>query len=208
MTSSPSDWLSEIGLAQFDYSAVANIQSYAEEFARDRGVEFFRAFLELGAADFALAPLYPRPLPAGQRTILDKLQQPPPSFPVSVSDIHVAYAIFKTNCGPFSEHPQKSPSELAFWDVFTFAGDMSKLELTGLTNVNNLADPANMQTLVDNLGKQYEEAGLGSPIVESGLMAAQGLVWFAKLAVLRGEDYTSAQGMSFADRFLRRPEIA
>ena len=115
MTSSPSDWLSEIGLARFENSAVANIQSYVEEFRGAHDAEFFRAFLELGAVDFALAPLYQqRPFQArtaSEWNFLDKLQQPFPSFPVSVSDTDVAYAIFKTNCGPFSEHRPKQVEE-------------------------------------------------------------------------------------------------
>ena len=46
-----------------------------------------------------------------------------------------------------------------------------------------------------------ELAGTLSGRFESGLLAAQGLVWFAKLAALRGEDYTAPRSSQFVDRF-------
>jgi len=206
MTTHAFDWLSMIGLADFQESARADAESYAdtyyENFAGVRDEEPFRAFIELGAVEFALAPLYHNPIRTGQGIILGNVQQPPPGFPVSVSDRHVAYAIFKTDCGPFFEHSWKTPNEITLWDVFTFAGDMSKVELMGFANdVNTLANPDRMQALIDDLGRRYIEAGLGYPIVESGLLDAQGLIWFAKLAVLRGEDYMNVRGWRFTDRF-------
>jgi hypothetical protein len=105
------------------------------------------------------------------------------------------------------EHRQKARSELRPWDVFAFAGDMSKFELLGISDdINALADPKIMQAMVEALVDRYNRAGLGSRVVESGLLAIQGLVWFAKLALLRGEDYTEMQDLRFVARYL--PEIA
>jgi hypothetical protein len=103
------------------------------------------------------------------------------------------------------EHSRKDPSELKPWDVFTFAGDMSKVELLDIPgDVNALAEPGIMQYIIDKLAEQYIQAGFRSRVVESGLLDAQGLVWFAKLALLRGQDYTKMEGLQFAARFLRR----
>lgn len=209
MPSLPSEWLREIGLAEFDRSAAADVGAYAAQFARSRGVEFFQAFTEFGAAEYALAPLYHSGLSAGGQFILGATSQAYPTFPVHVSDSDVSSAIFKTNCGPFDEHARKAPGQLRFWDVFAFAGDMSKIELMGFgDDVNALADPDRMEALIEALAERYQRAGVGDRVVESGLLAAQGLVWFAKLALLRGEDYTAAPSQRFVSRFSRRYEVS
>jgi len=215
MPQPPSDWLRNIGLAEFTPSAIGDIGLYAETWVGREvaHTEEFRAFIELGAVEFALAPLYRGTLSSGATRILEGIQQPNPVFPVGVSDRNAADAIYKTNCGPFSEHSRKSREELRPWDVFAFAGDMSKFELLRRSgdvevsdDVNALSDPRIMQTALDALARRYTDAGLGSRVVESGLLAAQGLIWFAKLALLRGEDYTEAQDLPSARaRFFRGP---
>jgi hypothetical protein len=198
----PSGWLNDIGIAEFAPEAVRLIAVYSQTWAQVRSEvsaqeESFRAFIEFGAVEFALAPLYDG---AGEAR-----RTPNQILPIKVSDSAAADAIFKTDCGPFMEHAQKLPSELKPWDIFAFAGDMSKLELLGLSeDINALADPKNMEFAVTELAMRYDRAGFGDRIVESGILAAQGLIWFAKLAVLRQEDYTEAQNLKFAARFLRR----
>ena len=206
----PSQWLREIGLAEFAPSAISDVRLYAQAWAQTRNEavieeESFRAFIEFGATEFALAPLYRGSLHTEQGQILRAAPQPSQVFPIRVSDSAVADAVYKTDCGPFMEHSRKDPSELRPWDIFVFAGDMSKLELLGLSgdDVIEFAGPGNMQIVVDALAGLYNRAGLGSRVVESGLLAAQGLVWSAKLALLRGEDYTRMEGMQFAARFLQ-----
>jgi len=192
----PSEWLSQLGIAEFETSASTALSSYAEYFAGSRGGEFFRAFTEFGAVEFALAPLYHSSLKAGAQRILNEAPEPYPVFPVLVTYADVMNAIYKTNCGPFDEHGRKQPAELRSWDVFTFAGDMSKVEMLGFGNdVNSLADPVQMRALYYSLAQRYESADLGSRVVESGLLSATCLVWFAKLTLLRGEDYTAAQDL-------------
>jgi len=134
--------------------------------------------------------------------ILTDLPQPPQAFPITVSHRAVADAIYKTDCGPFAEHRLKTSDELKPWDVFTFAGDMSKFELLGVSDdVNALADHKIMELMIDSLAEQYTRAGLGGRIVESGVLAAQGIVWFSKVTLLRGDDYTEARDLRFAERF-------
>jgi hypothetical protein len=206
----PSLWLSEIGLAEFAPSARSDVELYAQAWAQVRSEaatqeESFRAFIEFGAVEFALAPLYRGSLYTQQGQILASEPEPNQLFPIHISDNAVANAVYKTDCGPFMEHLWKDSSELRPWDVFAFAGDMSKLELLHISDdINTLADPGIMQIVVDGLAQRYIQAGLGSRVVESGLLDAQGLVWFAKLALLRGEDYTKMEGLQFAARFLRR----
>jgi hypothetical protein len=208
----PSKWLRDRGLVEFASSASASAWLYARGWAEARPEragqhDSFQAFIELGATDFALAPLYRGSLIVGEHQILENSSQPDLIFPIAVSDDNVADAVYKTDCGPFMGHEQKKQSELRPWDVFTFAGDMSKFELLGIGyDINVLADPKVMQAMMEALAGRYAEAGLGRRVVESGLLAAQGLVWFAKLALLRGEDYTDIRGLGFIDRYL--PEIA
>lgn len=66
---------------------------------------------------------------------------------------------------------------------------------------NALADPKLMEAMVDALTDRYTRVGLGERIVESGVLAAQGIIWFSKVAVLRGEDYTQARDLPFTARF-------
>jgi hypothetical protein len=205
----PSEWLRDLGIATFAPSAISDIGLYAEGWARSRAAEpdqenLFRSFIEFGAVEFALEPIYRGSLLVGQQRILEDMPAYGEIFPISVSDTAAADSVYKTDCGPFSEHRQKNRSELRPWDVFTFAGDMSKVELLGYSDdVNRLADPEEMQNLIEGLSERYSRAGLGSRVVESGLLAAQGLVWFAKLALLREEDYTDTRGLRFMARFLR-----
>ena len=211
----PSQWLREIGLAEFESSAISDIQLYARAWAQTQAKaateeDSFRAFIELGATEFAMAPLYRGGLSTepGQM-ILSDAPQPSQRFPIPVRNDNAADAVYKTDCGPFIEHSWKDPSQLKSWDVFTFAGDMSKFELLGVSDdINVLADPKVMETVVDELAGRYIRAGLGSRVVDSGLLAAQGLVWFAKAALLRGEDYTEAQNLQFMARFLRGPAVS
>jgi hypothetical protein len=210
----PSQWLREIGLADFALSAVDDVGQYARAWAQARAEEAsqedsFRAFIEFGAVDFALAPLYRGSLRTEQGQILRSRQQPNQVFPIRVSDSAVADAVYKTDCGPFMQHSRKDSSDLRPWDVFAFAGDMSKFELLRISDdINTLAEPGIMQAVVNTLAERYIQAGLGSRVVESGLLDAQGLVWFAKLALLRGEDYTKMEGLQFAARFLRGMPMA
>jgi len=154
-----------------------------------------------------MAPLYRGTLPLEQGPILEDVPPPDRILPIYVSDSAAADAVYKTDCGPFMEHLQKERSQLRPWDIFTFAGDMSKVELLGYSDdINVLADPKVMQTAMEALAERYDRAGLGNRVVESGLLAAQGVVWFAKLTLLRGEDFTEAQNLQFAQRYL--PEIA
>lgn len=196
----PSEWLNTRGLIQFTKPAIESIASYTQAWTTVRTApteagQSFRTYIELGAIDFALAPLY-RDDPRGPTTGTAPADR---IFPITVPDSAAADAIFKTDCGPFMEHEQKEPSELRPWDVFTFAGDMSKLELLGLNaDVNALADRKVMESLIDALAERYNAAGLGDRVVESGLLAVQGLVWFAKLALLRGEDYTDMRDLHIA----------
>jgi hypothetical protein len=209
----PSEWLNRIGIVQFTQPAIDSIWSYAQAWAGTRAVysteaeQSFRAFIELGAIEFALVPLYRGDLSAGEKGLLADISPVGRIFPVTVPDSAAADAIFKTDCGPFSEHRPKEQSGLRLWDVFTFAGDMSKFELLGFADkANALADHKVMQTQVDALAERYNAAGLSNRVVESGLLAVQGLVWFAKLALLRGEDYTDTRDLHFVARYL--PEIA
>ncbi len=206
----PSEWLRDKRVAEFTPSALSDIDVYAHEWSVLRGVDSdqqnsFQAFIELGAVEFALTPLYRGSLALDKGgMILENV--PPPNqvvFPVHVTDSVAADAIYKTDCGPFMEHSLKKESELRPWDVFAFAGDMSKVELLGYSdNINALADPATMQYLLEQLAERYRGAGLGERIVESGLLAAQGLVWSAKLALLRREDYTETSGLPFVATYL------
>jgi hypothetical protein len=212
----PSQWFGEIGLADFDSSAVSDIQLYARAWAQSQGAgttqeDSVRAFIELGATEFAMAPLYRGGLITGpDQMILSDTSQFDWSFPIRVSVDDAADAVYETDCGPFmDEHLMKASSALRPWDVFTFSGSMSKFELLAISeDINTLADPKVMQAMVDGLAERYSRAGIGSRVVESGLLAAQGLVWFAKLALLRGEDYTQAQDLQFAARFLRGPAVS
>lgn len=212
----PSEWLRDIRLAEFTPSAISDIDVYAHEWSVLRGAESnqqnsFQAFIELGAIEFALTPLYRGSLTLDKGgKILENVPSPNQViFPVHITDSVAADAIYKTDCGPFMEHSLKEEGELRPWDVFAFAGDMSKVELLGYSdNINALADPANMQALLEQLAERYRGAGLGDRIVESGLLAAQGLVWSAKLALLRGEDYTETRGLPFVARYLPGPAIA
>ena len=212
----PSLWLREIGLAEFDSSAISDIQLYAQAWAQTRAAgateeDSVRAFIELGATEFAMAPLYRGGLSTGPgQMILSDASQSDWSFPIRVSTDDAADAVYETDCGPFmDEHLLKASRALRPWDVFTFSGSMSKFELLAISDdINTLADPKVMQTMVEALAERYIRAGIGSRVVESGLLAAQGLVWFAKLALLRGEDYTHAQGLQFAARFLRGPAVS
>jgi hypothetical protein len=203
----PSEWLSSIGVAKFALSGIGDIALYARQWAEIRGEEAtqeksFRAFIEFGAVEFALAPLYRGSLPIGGDLILKDLQPPELVFPVNVPDSAIADAIYETDCGPFFEHRTKAASQLRPWDVLAFAGDMSKLELLGLSDdINMLSDPKTMQGAIENLASRYARAGLGSRVVESRLLAAQGLIWFSKLALLRGEDYTETHDLPFAANF-------
>jgi hypothetical protein len=207
----PSQWLSQIGLAEFEPRARSDIELYAHakaggKFHPDSSTqeESFRAFIEFGAVEFALAPLYHGGISIpGQNRILEGEPLPNQVFPVHVSNSAAADAVYKTDCGPFAEHSRKDPSELRPWDVFTFAGDMSKVELLDIPgDINALAEPGIMQYVIDKLAEEYIQAGFRSRVVESGLLDAQGIVWFAKLAVLRGVDYTEMEGLQFAARFL------
>jgi hypothetical protein len=194
----PSEWLREIDLAEFAPSAKRDIEAYGHDWAGRPGVDpternRFQAFIEFGAVEFALMPFYRGGLQLyNHGNILENVPLPnPPIFPVRVTDRDAADAIYKTDCGPFREHRMKEQYELRPWDVFAFAGDMSKAELLGFTeNINVLAEPAIMQNLLTQLSERYSQAGLGDRVVESRLLAAQGFIWFAKLALLRGEDYT------------------
>lgn len=211
----PSRWLSEIGLAEFEASAINGITSYAQIWAAAReqadvAVDSFQAFVELGAVEFALAPYFRRGVRfAGPNQMVLEPPQPNQVFPLQVGDEATADAIFKTDCGPFLEHARKAVDEIRPWDVFTFAGDMSKFELLlpGAGNVNVLADPKAMQGMMDALAQRYNRAGLGSQVVGSGVLAAQGIVWSAKLALLRGEDYTEIQHLDFAAPFRHGPGL-
>jgi hypothetical protein len=205
----PSDWLRERGLIYFEPSAANTIWSYAREWAENQteysteAEKAFQSFIEFGAVDFALEPLYRGDISAGEKGLLTDFSPVERIFPVHVPDSAAADAVFKTNCGPFMEHTQKRPSELRPWDVFTFAGDMSKMELLGISgDVNVLADQEIMETTINALAERYTRAGLGDRVVESGLLATQGLVWFAKLALLRSEDYTNARHLNFVRRYL------
>jgi hypothetical protein len=196
MLTLPSEWLSNIGVAEFAPLATNGIRAYSRAWAERRGADTdqehsFQAFTEFEAVEFALMPLYRGSATSDEGTIL----------PVRVTDQAAADALFKTDCGPFMEHVWKERHQLRPWDLFAFAGDMSKAELLGFSeDVNVLAEPEAMQYLLQQLAERYTQAGLGDRIVTSGLLAAQGLVWSAKLAVLRGEDYVE-QGASFLSRF-------
>ncbi len=202
----PSEWLRDEGLAQFTSSAKQDIEVYGDEWAARYGVDRhqqnpFQAFTELGAVEFALMPLFRGGLilKAGGYILEDVPSPEGAVFPVGVNGRAAADAIYKTDCGPFFECAWKEQVNLRPWDVFTFAGDMSKAELLGFSeNINVLAEPANMQYLVLQLADRYRRAGLGDRVVESGLLAVQGLVWLAKLALLRREDYTQA-GSSYLE---------
>jgi hypothetical protein len=211
----PSQWLSEFGVAEFAESAVSNIEQYARGWAfvrseQSEAEDSFRSFIELGAAEFALAPLYRGELTVqGGPWVLAGLPPAELGLPVHVDDRAAADAIYKTDCGPFMEHLRKDSSQLKPWDVFTFAGDMSKFELLSLTSdVNALADPKVMDGAVSAMAERYINAGLGVRVVESGLLAAQELVWSTKLAVLRGTDYTHPRDLNFASRFLGGQALA
>jgi hypothetical protein len=157
----PSEWLSDIGLAKFTHSAISDIEQYASAWAEARGEtdpeqHSFWAFTELEAAEFAMAPLYRGSFFAGRNEILGDMLPPSHRFPVQVGDLDAADAIYKTDCGPFLEHSRKNPWELRPWDIFAFAGDMSKFELVlGSYDVNILADPRTMQTTLEELGERY-----------------------------------------------------
>lgn len=192
----PSEWLKNIGIAEFIPSARESLSAYSRAWAERSGAEpdhatSFQAFTELEAVEFALMPLYRGSPTSDKGTIL----------PVLVTDRAAADALFKTDCGPFMEHVWKEQHELRPWDLFAFAGDMSKAELLGFSeDVNVLAEPEAMQYLLLQMAERYVQAGFRDRIVKSGLLAAQGLVWSAKLAVLRGEDYMD-HGASFLSGF-------
>jgi hypothetical protein len=193
---SPSEWLSNIGVAKFAPGATYGISAYSRAWAERSGADSdrensFQAFNEFEAVEFAMMPLYRGSATADEETIL----------PVHVTTEAAADALFKTDCGPFMEHVWKEQHQLRPWDLFAFAGDMSKAELLGFSeDVNVLAEPQAMEYLIQQMAERYIQAGLGDRIVKSGLLAAQGLVWSAKLAVLRGEDYTE-HGASSLSRF-------
>jgi hypothetical protein len=194
----PSEWLRDMGLAEFTPSAVRDIEAYGHAWSERHDIDPdqfnpFQAFIELGAVEFALVPMFGGSLRFDNGvTILERVPRPDRVvFPVQVTDRDAAYAIYKTDCGPFQEHKIKGQGELKSWDVFAFAGDMSKAELIGFSeDINVLAEPESMRSLMQQMANRYMQAGVGDRIVESGLLAAQGIVWFAKLALLRGEvDY-------------------
>lgn len=199
----PSEWFREIGVAEFESSAVQLIEGYARVWAESKDEQSdtetgFRAFIELGAVEFSMAPLFGRNLVPGQP--LDKPLRPWQLLPLTIDDNAAAQAILKTDCGPFSEHSRKSTADLKPWDLFTFAGDMSKLELLGISDINVLADSGRMEGLVDDLSGRYRQSGLGGHVVESGLLATEAFVWAVKLALLRGDDYTNAASLAFVSR--------
>ena len=203
MPSHPSEWLAEMRLARFGADAAEFLSRYrawsAERSLVTERPDFAQDYVELGAVEFALAP----------RIVSAALELQPvisPALPVDILPTHLGLAALKTNCGPFVEHRRKAPDELQPWDMFTFAGDMSKAELLEVRNINDLATLKSMERFVARLAKRYEDAGLGPALVDSGLLSAQGIVWFAKLALLRGEDPSQARNLRFAESLPAHPD--
>jgi hypothetical protein len=199
----PSEWLAEIGVARFGADATEFLLRYrawsAERSLVTERPDFAQDYIELGAVEFALGP----------RIVSAALELQPVislALPVDILPTHLGLAALKTNCGPFGEHGLKAPDELRPWDLFTFAGDMSKAELLQVRNVNELATLKSMEQFVARLAKRYEDAGLGPALVDSGLLSAQGVVWFAKLALLRGEDPAQARNLRFAESLAAHPD--
>jgi hypothetical protein len=193
--SHPSEWLVELGIIHLEPASAELLSRYDASMV-ERGLaperqDFARDYVELGAVDFALGG---RMIASAQD---EKLAAS--ALPVTITPSHLGLSLFKTNCGPFGEHGRKAPEELQPWDVFAFAGDMSKAELLGVRGVNELATVEGMQDFIARLARRYGDAGLSKAVVDSGLLAAQGVVWFAKLALLRGEDPAQAQNLRFAE---------
>jgi len=192
----PAEWLGEMGIARFEADGSKFPSLYHEWGGAHRPSanrpDFVQDYIELGAVEFALAPqIVSAALGARPATI--------PILPVDVSSEHLGLAGLKTNCGPFGEHKIKGLDDLRPWDVFAFSGDMSKAELLDAQDVNALANPYAMEHFIVELARRYRSAGLGPALVDSGVLAAQGVVWYAKLALLRGEDPTQAQNLRFTE---------
>lgn len=191
MPSSAAEWLQGLGVAQLVDSADALSQSYASTWAVSRGlrrsaVPEMLGLVELGAIEFALSPYFLHfPVPDGTAFQLSNILATPLSFPIAVGPLFVLPSIFKTDCGPFIEHSRKAPEDIKPWDVFLFAGDMSKAEIWELSDL--LPDYGAVSRLTSRLANSYEAVGLGPSIVDSGLLVAQGLVWASRLALLRNE---------------------
>lgn len=189
------DWLQDLKVGQFAEGTEAQAQLYANQWAPrillgrsgvgDMTPEFLADFVELGATEFALAIYFVHGLSTDATTFAPLEGVPALSFPIPVFPGHVAMAIFKTDCGPFIEHGRKRPEEIQPWDVFLFSGDMSKAEVSQTTDL--LPRYEAITSLVETLSIRFTEVGLHDAVEESGLLAAQGLVWAARLALLRGE---------------------
>jgi hypothetical protein len=191
----PSAWLAEMGMIRLGPDTtelLAQFRSWVVESGLvPERPDFAQDYLELGAVEFAL----------GDRMVSSAQTEKPvgSALPVDILPNHLSLAFFKTNCGPFGEHRLKAPDELRHWDVFAFAGDMSKAELLGVRDINELATVEGMQGFIARLADRYEDAGLRPAMVDSGLLPSQGVVWFAKLALLRGEDPAQARNLQFAE---------
>ncbi len=191
----PSEWLAEMGMIHLE-PGTPELLKQSRTWLVESGLaperpDFAQDYVELGAVEFALSD---RMVAATQD---EKLAAS--ALPVNIMPNHLNLSFFKTNCGPFGEHGHKAVDELQLWDMFAFAGDMSKAELLGVRGVNELATVEGMQDYIARLARRYGDAGLRTAVVDSGLLSAQGVVWFAKLALLRGEDPAQAQNLRFAE---------
>lgn len=168
-------WLEEHGV--FNFAEVSS--EVAEAFAG--GNSQLVDLIELNAAELALVRTH-SPQTFGRLPDAPRLEVPDVSFPIRVNDADLALAVLKTDCGPFFEHGPKSARGIEPWDVFLFAGDMSKLDWLSRTPRGRRFAAANLTGFVAQLQQAYEPFGPGL----KRLAEIQGVLWLAKSTVLSG----------------------
>jgi hypothetical protein len=116
------------------------------------------------------------------------------SLPIPVTSRELVFALFKTNCGPFFEHGSKALDEIKLWDVFLFAGDMSKFEwLTPSLAPQDLARDEGVESFVGALRDRYR--AVGGALIE--LTELQAFLWRAKVQVLIREPLADVRWTGF-----------
>lgn len=215
MSPRPSEWLSDMSIAEYTVSATSAVATYAgtwavraEALATEQ--DSFGAYCELCAAEFALAPLYRGSLDLPGELLFSPEQIENAALPVQVTRRHAEDAIYKTDCGPFMEHQTKALREIRPWDVFAFAGDMSKLELLGFAgDVNAIADPMTMDGFLRALAERYGRTErVAGQIVNSGLLAAHGAIWLGKISLLHGVQSAPIDDVPFITQYFPPESIA
>lgn len=208
MPSPFAEWLQSVGVIHLTEDAVRMAGTYGDAWLQERGTSdadggYHSAFLELAAAEFALGRQFFYALSDDGRSLSRASIFPLESFPVAVGPLDTAIAMMKTDCGPFAEHSRRPLEEIRPWDVFVFSGDMSKAELWDITQL--LPDYEALVRLSEHLAERYRDVGLHESMEESGLLAAQGLVWATRLALLRGDDVEVVGSRTpFVSQFLTR----